>query len=161
MATTRAILLPGAAEFPAASFPQYKVDAQRRPLLAYVSGEEGYWTLIAPQGLTGTLTAVISYYMETAATNYVRLEVRVEAVGDGDSQDMDATSGWDTTNQSDDDIAVPGTQGYMEQISVVLANKDSIAVADYVRIGVKRVAPSGTDAADDMHILAVELRDAA
>ena len=60
------------------------------------------------------------------------------------------------------DSGVPGTAGYMEQVSVTLTNADSIAAADLVRVSVARAVANGADTATgDCYVLSVEIRDAA
>lgn len=162
MTTTRATFGPLAAEFPAATFPQLQ-PINRRPALSYDAGtdETAYWAGIAPQGLTGTMTAVITYSMASATTGDVKFQVAVEAISDGDSVDMDAADSFDTTN-SPSAVTVPATAGFPDQLSVTLTNQDSIAAGDYFRISVTRDAnDAGDTATGDCHVYAVELRDAA
>lgn len=161
---TRAVLLPYAAEFPATNFPALTL-VNRRPALAYDAStdETAYWTGIAAAGWTGTVTAVISYVMASATSGAVGFQVQVEAVTAGDSVDLDAATSFDTVNNSAS-TTVPGTAGYMGQISVTLTNADSIAAADYFRLSLNRDADGSaiTDSATgDAYVLGVELRDAA
>ncbi len=159
MATSRYVLTPNAAEFPAANFPQHTL-ANRRPALAFDASTDQtcYWTTIAPQGLSGALTAVISYIMASATSGNVDVDVAVEAVSDGDSTDLDAGDSFDTVN-STDNTTVPGTAGYIDQISVTLTNADSMAAGDYVRFSLARDASEDT-ATGDMLVLAMEIREA-
>lgn len=161
MATTRAILTPTSAEFPSSNFPQL-LTVQARPVLGYDAStdETAYWTLVAPQGLTGTMTAVLSLIGNAAGTNSTYWEVAVEAVTSADATDLDAGTSFDTVNTGN--VAMPTTQGHMVQLSITLTNQDSIAAADYVRISVARDANNASDNfAADAYLLAVELRDAA
>ena len=66
---TRAVLLPEAAHYPATNFPALLLS-NRRPVLAFdaSTSETAYWTFVAPQGITGAWTAVISYAMASATT---------------------------------------------------------------------------------------------
>ncbi len=159
---TRAILTPEAAHYPAANFPALLLS-NRRPVLAFdaSTSETAYWTFVAPQGITGTLTAVISYAMASATTGGVAFDVALEAISSGDALDTDATTSFDTVNGGNDS-AVPGTAGYMEQISITLTNADSIAAADLVRVSVARdVADAADTATGDCYVFAIELRDGA
>lgn len=159
---TRLILTPLAAEFPASNFPQLTLS-NRRPALAYdaSTSETAYWTAVVPQGWTGTVTAVISYAMASATTGGVAFDVAVEAITSGDATDTDATTSFDTVNGGSD-ASVPGTAGYMEQLSITLSNLDSAAAADLMRISVARdVADAADTATGDCYVLAVEIRDAA
>lgn len=161
---TRFVGLPHSAEFPASNFPQI-THINQRPVLAFdaATDETAYWTDIAPQGLTGTLTLVITYCMASATSGTVGLQAQIEAVSDGDVTDLNATTSFDTVNNSAS-TTVPGTAGQIDQISITLTNADSLAAADYYRISVNRDADGSaiTDSATgDLYLLAIELRDAA
>ena len=155
---TVAAFLPYSAEFPSTNFPQLQL-VNRRPVLSFdaATNETAQWTLKAPQSLTGTLTAVVSYMMATATSGDVDVDVSIEAITDADAVDLDTADSFDTVN-STDNTTVPGTAGYMDEITVTLTNKDSIAAGDYFRIRLTRDAASDT-ASGDMHVLAMELRD--
>lgn len=159
---TRFVFAPLGAEFPSTNFPQLTMVNQR-PMLAYdaTTSETAYWSAVVPQGWTGTVTAVITYCMASATSGGVAWSVGVEAVTTADALDLDATTSFDTVNTGTDS-AVPGTAGYMEQVSITLSNLDSAAAADYVRFSVARaVADAADTATGDAMIVAVEIRDAA
>lgn len=159
---TRATLLPESAHFPSSNFPQLLLS-NRRPVLAFdaTTSETAYWTLVAPQGLTGTQSLVISYAMASATTGGVAFDVAVEAITSGDATDTDAATSFDTVNAATD-AAVPGTAGYMEQVTVTLTNADSMAAGDLVRISIARdVADAADTATGDLYLLAAEWRDSA
>lgn len=164
MATTLCTFHPHDAELPSSAFGRPNQDAQNRPYIAFAGAtadESVYFTNIAPQNLTGTLSAIITYRMASATTGSVRWEVLVEAITDGDTTDTDAGSSFDTTNSAGG--TVPGTAGYIDQITVTLTNKDSIAVGDYFRLQVRRDQDGTTgtdDATGDAHLLMVELQQA-
>ena len=162
MTTTRFVLTPGAAENPTSAYPGLTL-VNFRPALAFddTTPETCQWTVAAPQGLTGTMTAVVTYIMASATSGTVEFEVSVEAVTDGDSTDLDAGDSFDSINTGSE--TVPGTAGYMSQIAVTLTNQDSIAAGDYVRVKLSRDADDGTNdtATGDCYVLAVEIRDAA
>lgn len=158
---TRAVFTPLSAEFPSSNFPQLTLS-NRRPVLAFDAGtdETAYWTGVAPQGLTGTLTLVITYAMASATSGNIYWQAQVEAITDGDATDTDATTSFDTANSGNG--AVPGTAGYIDQISITLTNNDSLTAADYFRVSVNRDADNASDTATgDAYLLAVELRDGA
>jgi hypothetical protein len=161
---TRFVFTPYSAEFPATNFPQLML-VNRRPVLAFdaATDETAYWTGIAPQGLTGTITLVITYMMASATSNAVGLQAQIEAVTDGDATDLDAGTSFDAVNNSAS-TTVPGTAGHIDQISITLTNADSIAAADYFRLSINRDADGSaiTDSATgDLYLLAAELRDGA
>jgi len=158
---TRYTFTPYNAEFPSSNFPALTL-VNRRPALAFdaATDETCYFTAVAPQGLTGTLTAVITYVMASATTGNVILQAAVEAITDGDSTDLDAATSFDTANSSSA-TAVPGTAGQIDQISITLTNADSLAAADYFRLSINRDADNGSDTASgDLYVLTVEFRDA-
>lgn len=162
---TRAILTPYSAEFPTSSYPKLlTIGTGMRPCLAFndTSPESAYWTIVAPQGLTGTMTAVLSYVMATANANSIEFEVAVQAVSDGDSTDLLTTNTFDTVNSSGP-ITVPATAGFIDQVSVTLTNQNSVAAGDLLRISVSRDADDATNdtATGDLYLLSVELRDTA
>lgn len=161
MATTFLIGKPYEAEFPATNFPQLLLS-NRRPALAFDAStdETAYWSFIAPQGLTGTMTLVITYAMASATSGTVGFQAQIEAITDGDATDTDATTSFDSVNNSAS-TTVPGTAGYIDQISITLTNQDSIAAGDYVRLSLNRDADGSaiTDSATgDAYVLSVELR---
>lgn len=159
---TRGVFLPQSAEYPASNFPQLLL-VNRRFVLAFdaATDESCYWTGVAPQGLTGTLTLVVSYIMASATSGDVVWDAAVEAVTDGDATDLDAGDSFDTTNAATA-ATVPGTAGHIDQVSITLTNKDSIAVGDYFRVRLNRDANNAADTATgDAYVLSVELRDAA
>jgi hypothetical protein len=100
--------------------------------------------------------------MASATANNVRFQAALEAITDGDATDTDAASSFDTANSNG--VAVPGTAGYIDQLSITMTTADSIAAGDYCRLRINRDADgtSGSDTATgDAQVLAVELRDAA
>lgn len=159
MARTIAILTPESAFGPDSNFAALTV-VNARPVLAFDAStdETSYWTIVAPQDITTPLTLVVSYMMASATSGNVVLDARVEAVSDGDTSDLDNATFFDSANLSAT-TAVPGTAGYLDQISITLTNNDSIAAGDYVRISLMRdVAPNDT-ATGDLYVLVAELRD--
>jgi hypothetical protein len=162
---TRAILLPNAAEFDGANFPQlreYLISNIPRQVLAFdaATRETAYWQFIAPQGLTGTLTAIIFYRMASATTGGIAIDIAIEAITPDDALDTDASNSFDTDNTANE--TVPGTAGFMSSLSVTLTNADSIAAGDLVRLATSRdVADAADTATGDMEIIAVEFRDGA
>lgn len=160
MATTRFVFTPTAAEFPSSNFPALAVDGQSRPYLAFdtTTAETCYWTFAAPQGLSGALTAVVTYRAASATSGTAAFSVSLEAISDGDATDTDAGSSFATAN-SPAAATVPGTAGYIDQYSVTLTNNDSIAAGDYCRLSLARNVASDS-AAGDIQVLAVELREA-
>jgi hypothetical protein len=161
---TRAVFTPYSAEFPSSNFPQLLLS-NRRPALAFdaATDEAAYWTSVAPQGLTGTITLVMSLAMASATSGTVGIQAQIEAITDADATDTDATTSFDAVNNSAS-TTVPGTAGFLFQVSITITNADSIAAADYFRLSINRDADGSaiTDSATgDMYLLAAELRDGA
>ena len=159
---TRFVGTPFSAEFPATNYPLLTLS-NRRPVLGFdtTTSETAYWTFVAPQGWIGTVTAVISYAMASATSGGVAFDVALEAITSGDALDTDASPSFDTVNAGND-ATVPGTAGYMEQLSITLTNADSITAGDLVRLSVARdVADAADTATGDCYVFAVESRDAA
>ena len=162
---TRFLLTPGSAEFPSTNFPQLTLShtSERRQVLSFdaTTVETCAWTVVAPQGWTGTITAVVSYAMASATTGGVAFEVLVEALTSGDAVDTDAATSYDSANTGTD-ASVPGTAGYMEQVSITLTNADSAAAGDLLRVSLRRATGNAADTATgDAYVFALELRDAA
>ena len=159
---TRFVGTPNSAEFPSSAFPQL-TQINQRPALAFdaATDETAYWTDVAPQGLTGTITVLIYYAMASATSGNIIWQAQLEAVTDGDATDLDSTTSFDTANSSAT-TAVPGTAGYIDVVSITMTNADSLAAGDYYRLSVNRDANNASDTASgDAYVLAVELRDAA
>lgn len=158
---TRFIFGPLAAEFPASNFAPLTM-VNRRPALAFdaAADESAYWTGVAPQGLSGTITVVVHYCMASAVTGSVYFQAQIEAITPGDAVDLDAGNSFDSANSGNG--AVPGTAGYEQAISITMTNADSIAAGDLFRLALNRDADNASDtAAGDCYVLGVELRDAA
>lgn len=164
--TTRAVFTPEQASFNGSAFPQlksYLVSNVPRMVLAFdaSAAETCYWPGVAPQGFTGPLTAVVSYRMASGTSGGVAFDIALEAISSGDATDTDAGNSFDTANTGTD-AAVPGTAGYVEQVTVTLTNADSIAAGDVYRLSLTRAVANAADTATgDCEVLAVELRDAA
>lgn len=160
MATTRYALTPLAAELPATNYPQIAV-VNDRPVLAFdtTTSETCYWTVAAPQGLSGALSAVIHFFGNAAGTNGAAFDVALEAITPGDATDLDSATSFDTVNGGN--AALPATQGHQTSVSITLTNADSAAEGDYVRISLARdVADANDTFAADVFVTLVEIREA-
>ena len=159
MATTRFALTPESAHFPATNFPALS-SVNARPVLAYdaATQETCYWTVVAPQGLAGALSAIIHVFGNAASTNPTYWEVAVEAITPGDAVDLDSTTSFDTVNAGN--VAMGATQGYQVSLSITLTNADSIAEGDACRLKLTRDPTQGADTnAGTMYVSLVELRE--
>jgi len=106
---------------------------------------------------TGTLKADILYAAATATSGKFDFEVSVEAITAADAVDTDTASSFDSVNAGNQ--TVPGTAGYLGVLTITLANKDSVAAGDMVRIKLERDADDGTDdtATGDARVYAVTI----
>lgn len=161
MAMGPIILLPGANDYPSSN-PATPDVVNGRTVLDFdaTTDESVDWTFIMPQQYaSGTLTAHVHYAMSSATSGNVVLQASVEAVADGESVSTDS---FDSANGSGQ-VAVPGTAGLKDIASITLTNKDSVAAGELVRLRLRRDADSTSatdDAAGDMELLAVEIREA-
>jgi hypothetical protein len=133
---------------PSPHFMQALFDADTEEFL--------YWSFRIPGDYSSGLTAKIQYKMASATSGKVDFDVALMAVSDGDSQDVDADS-MSTVNSGDE--TVPGTAGYLGEISITLTNVDNLAAGDFVVIYLKRDADDGTNdtATGDCEVIAFSL----
>ncbi len=162
MATSLAFLGAGAAQFPTSNAAAL-LSVNARDVLAFdaAAAETAYWDVPMPQGITGTLQAIISYFMASATSGKVDFEVSIEAITPGDATDLDAGTSFDTANAVTAPT-VPATAGYESTITCTLTNADSYAAGDMVRLRLVRDATDGTNdtAAGDAYVRGVELQKA-
>ena len=136
------------ASAPAPHFLQLAFDAS--------TDEMCYWTFRMPDDYGSAPVLKVQYKMASATSGNVVISGRIAAVSDGDSTDVDAKAlGTDNTSSA---TAVPGTAGYLDEISLSLANADSVAAGDLCIVRLARDADNGSDtAAGDMEVVAVSL----
>lgn len=114
------------------------------------------WSLRMPATYASAPVAKLQYKMASATSGNVILVASLAAVSDGDSTDVDAKV-FATVNTSSA-TAVPGTAGYLDEVSLSLANADSVAAGDFVVLRVGRDGASGSDTATgDLELIAVTL----
>ncbi len=158
MATTRFPLTPESAHFPASNFPALSA-INLRPVLLFdaAADETAYWTFVAPQGLSGALSAKVHYICANATSGTAAWQAALEAITPGDAFDLDAGTSFDTQNGNTG--TVPATNGYEEMVSIPLTNDDGIAPGDLVRLAINRDV-SGDSVANDLALLLVEIQEA-
>jgi hypothetical protein len=155
MATGSLILTPGSATLPDGSASNAAPAIQRVKSSATAPGiyalqlcfdasteEWACWQFRMPADYDSAPVAKVQYKMASATSGGVAWDVRVSATSDGDSQDVDAQ---DFASANVGTATVPGTAGYLDEVSVTLTNADSLAAGDFV---VVRVARAVADAAD-------------
>lgn len=119
--------------------------------------EQCMWSFRMPADYASGLVLKAQYKMASATSGNVILEARVAAVSDGDAQDVDAKA-FGSANTSAT-TAVPGTAGHLDEISITLANADSVAAGDYVIVYLNRDAANGSDTATgDLELVACSLQ---
>lgn len=145
---------------PGTAFPQLLVT-NTRPMLAFDAStdETCQWTAIAPQGLTGGITVKAYYCMASATSGTVVMGAAIEAITDGDTTpDLDSASSFAAATLGT--VAVPGTAGVMDVLSIAISNTDSIAAGDYFRVLFYRDADSASDGASgDCYLTMLEVTD--
>lgn len=106
--------------------------------------ESALWQFKMPDNYASAPVAVIQYSMASATADKVDWEVEVMAVADG--EDIDSAS-FDSVNEVGGGTTVPGTAGFVDTISIALANNDSVAADELVIIRVNRDHDDGDDTA--------------
>lgn len=164
MAITRIPIHPHSYDYATAGHTSIPVSGGTpRPALSFdpTNDEYAVFTTIAPQGLVGTLSAVLTLMGNAAGTAATYWDVAVEAVthGESNSENLLSADSFATTNTGN--VAMPTTQGKIVSLSITLTNADSIVAGDYVRIRVNRDANHASDQfAADAYLLGLELREA-
>jgi hypothetical protein len=113
-----------------------------------------------PRSYAGGGITVSLHYALTSATTYdIRLDTSLERIGD---QQLDIDGDSFAAAQNTGDITVPGTSGLVDIVTTTHSNgaeMDSIAVGEGFRMKVLRVAVVGTDAAGDLELRFVEIKE--
>jgi len=154
---TGTILLPIPAQFDSANPCGLSLfNSKPRLLFDDTTDEICHWTFRMPENYASTPILKLQYAMASAIINEVIVACQVMAVSDGDTQAVDADS-YDTVNTSAA-TTVPGTVGYMDEISLSLTNNDSLAAGDWAALKFSRDANNvGDDATGDMELIAASL----
>lgn len=154
---TGTVLLPIPALFDAVA-PAGLSFFNSKPRLLFddTTDEIVHWTFRMPENYASAPVLKLQYSMASATANEVIVACQVMAVSDGDAAAIDSDS-YDTVNTSSA-ITVPGTAGYMDEISLTLTNADSAAAGDWVAIKFSRDANNaGDDATGDLELIAASL----
>ena len=105
------------------------------------------------------LTIRVLVAMTSAVANDIKVEAQFERIGFA-VQDIDS-DGFATAVDSGD-LTVPGTSGHVLLVSISLtdgAQIDNLAAGEPFRLIITRIAVVGTDAAGDMQVLNVSMRE--
>lgn len=114
------------------------------------------WQFRLPSNYASSPVLKVQYKMASATSGGVVVEAKVLAVTDGDSTDVDAAT-YSTANTSGGST-VPGTAGYLKEISLTLTNVNSWAAGDFVSLLLSRAPGDANDTATgDMEVVTVSL----
>lgn len=132
------------ASAPSPHFLQLAFDA--------ATDEMCYWQFRMPDDYASAPVLKVQYKMASATSGNVIVSGRIAAVSDGDTTDVDAKAlGTDNVSGA---TAVPGTAGYLDEISLTLTNADSVAAGDFVVVRFARDADNASDTATgDLELL--------
>lgn len=157
MATGTIILPIAPGNFDATNTPGFaKFNSKPRILFDDTTDEIVHWTFRMPANYSSAPVIKVQYSMASATTGNVVVACEVMAVSDGDAAAVDSDS-YDTINTSSA-TAVPGTAGYLDEISLSLTNADSVAAGDWVALKFRRDADNASDTASgDLEMVAASL----
>lgn len=157
---TLATFTPQMNEPPAANFGTPDTR-NAHPVLDMAIDEIAIFSFVVPRHYGGNgITAYMHYAMSSAEADDIRLDTKFERIGD-QQQDIDG-DGFDATGVNGTDATVPGTTGLVDIVNNVHsdgARLDSLAVGEGGRLKVTRVNVSGSDAAGDLELRFVELKE--
>ena len=127
--------------------------------LAFDAGSDEFcmWSFRMPADYASGPVLKVQFKMVSATTGNVVILCRVAAVTPGDATDVDAKT-FASANTSAATAVPSTTAGKLGEISLTLANNDSLAANDFAMV---RLARLGSDAGDtatgDMEVVAVTL----
>ncbi len=131
------------------------------PVLDFALTEIAIFSFVLPRNYAGGgITVYFHYALTTAVANDIRLDSTFERIGD-QQQDIDA-DGFDATGVDGTDTTVPGTSGLVDIVNNVHSDGvrlDNLDVGESGRLKITRTAVAGTDAAADLELLAIELKE--
>jgi hypothetical protein len=158
MATGNVLLTPGGATFPDGSASNAAPGLVRVKSSAAAPGpyylqlnfdptteQWCTWSFPMPDDYASGPIAKVHYKMASAITGGVAWDVRLAAVSDGDAVSVNAKA-FAAANVATA-AAVPGTVGYIDVVSVALANADSLAAGDFVVVRLARAVANAADTA--------------
>ncbi len=117
--------------------------------------EQVMWSFRMPADYASAPVLRVQYKMTSATTGGVAFEARIAAVSDGDSQDVDAKA-FGSANVGT--ATVPGTAGFLDEVTVTMTNADSVAAGDFVVVYLNRDPAHASDTATgDAEVVGVAL----
>lgn len=165
MATGSVTLMPGAAVFPDGTASNLAPQLQRvkssaaapmpyflQLLFDAAQREQCAWNFVVPSDYGSGPILKVKYKMTSAVTGVVSLDARLSAVTPGDATDMDAKA-YAAANVATDTVPAT-TAGFVKEVSITLANADSVAAGDMATLHFARDGAAGADtAAGDMEVV--------
>ncbi len=146
-ATPGMVRVKGTATAPAPYYLGLAFDASTREQVA--------WSFRMPIDYASTPAAKIQFYA-AATSGAVVFECRLAAITPGDSQIV-ADKVFASANTSSA-ATVPGTAGYLAEVSLPLSNADSLAAGDWMVLYLARDAAHASDTATgDVTVIGVSL----
>ena len=136
------------------------VDGERRKVVQFsgTTQQSAAWQFRVPADFTGPFTIAYQYAMATGTTDNAQWRCEVEAVTPGDALNLGAATSYDTVNDAAADT-VPGTAGFLAEVTDELTNGDSAAIGDLIRFRLTYLQASTAAGAADL--LLAEISDAA
>lgn len=129
------------------------------PILDFALTEIGIFSSVFPTNYSGLgITVYLHYAMTTDIADDIKLEVSFERIGEVLDIDGDSFAAAQNTG----DIVVPGTCGLVDIVPVTFthgAQIDNLVAGEGFRLKVERVAVAGVDAADDLELLFVDVKE--
>ncbi|TYB50229.1 hypothetical protein FXF51_56735 [Nonomuraea sp. PA05] len=170
MATGTIILPIGAADLPDGSASNAAPDIRKvkssasapspyfkHALFDAATKEQLMWSFRMPEDYASTPVLKVQFKMASAVTGNVVIEGRLAATTPGDATDQDAKA-FAAANTSSATAVPATTAGKIGEISLALANADSLAAGDFVVVYFARDAANASDsAAGDMEVVSVAL----
>ena len=151
--------MPYSNEPPSANFAT--LDTRNgHPVLDFAIDEIAIFSDIMPRHYGGGgITVYLHYAMTSAEADDIKIETYLERIGD---QQLDIDGDSFAAAQNSGDITVPATSGLVDIISTAHtdgAQMDNIAVGESFRLKIKRIAVTGDDAAGDLELCGVEIKE--
>lgn len=125
------------ASAPSLMFLQLAFDASAKEMC--------YWSFRMPADYASGPVLKVQYKMTSATSGGVAFTANIAAVTPGDSTDVDAKAL--AADNTATDATVPGTAGFLDEVSITLTNADSLAAGDLVIVRLAREVANAADTA--------------
>jgi len=158
---TLLILIPEGNEQPATDYATFDVRNGHLVLdFDDTTEEAAIFTFLLPRNYAGGgITLAIHYAVTSAITGVAGWKTDIERIGDaGQDIDSDGFTGSPQTGSA----TIPGTSGVVDVIEIPHtsgAQMDSLAAGELGRIKISRDVAVGSNAAGDLELVAIEIRE--